>query len=46
MCYENEVKDVEVYFDNFKKEYQWVVSESVLFGQFGGDYDFKKRFFS
>ena len=41
--HENEAKDAEAHLDNLKKEHQWIASESALFGQSGGDYDFKKR---
>ena len=40
---EKEAEDAHVHLDNLQKEHQWIASECALFGQPGGDYDFKKR---
>ena len=41
---EKEAEDAKTHVEHLhKEEHQWISSEMALFGQAGGDYDFKKR---
>lgn len=40
---EKEAEDAKTHVEHLHKEHQWISSEMALFGQAGGDYDFKKR---
>jgi len=40
---EKEAEDAKTHVEYLHKEHQWISSEMALFGQAGGDYDFKKR---